>query len=108
MTARDLDPDKIGGWSSYSYQVDLCQPHATALVLMGDQIKDLGKFTVQSVGSLTSGSVSWRSSGALPAGMKIPLEVLQIGSRTPSTIDLYIDAAQSRKLIEVLELHAEL
>ncbi len=121
---KDLDPQRIGGWSSYPYEVALCEPHSAAidagvdwvcrdqedgssgwLVLVGDQIKSLEKYTVKSVGAITSGSVNWRSNGVLPSGMHIPIEVQQVGNREPSTIGLYINPDQARRLIDILKLH---
>jgi hypothetical protein len=127
-TGRDMDPDRTGGWTSYSYEVALCQSHDAAItagadwicrlsesgdkeVLMGDQIAELDKFVIQSVPMQLHlvGDVSWRHSGVLPVGPTISLEVQKVGAGRPSTIDLYPGgAAQARKLIEVLEMYAEL
>ncbi|MEU8901772.1 hypothetical protein AB0C65_38320 [Nocardia sp. NPDC048505] len=127
VTARDLDPGRTGGWASLSYEVALCQPHADVIaagadwvcrgaedgsgkeVLIGEQLKELGQFVVQSVpGTINSGKMSWHHSGVLPAGMMIPVNVQQVGEGKPRTIHLHIDAARARELAEVLEMHADI
>jgi hypothetical protein len=125
VALKDLDPDKVGGWSSYSYEVALCQQHLDQInggvdwvchdvegvsgweVLINEQIKDLGKYVVQSVPNGTSsGPMSSRSSGVLPSGFMLPIEAHLVGSREATNpLELYLDADQARQLIENLELH---
>ena len=130
VTVIDLDPERVGGWSSYSYEVPLCQAHANAInsgtdwvahdppdggsgweVLLGEQIKDLGKYKVATVpDGPSSGELNARSSaGVLPRGFMIPLTAHQVGSRgAPTPLELYINAEQSKALIEALELHVSI
>jgi hypothetical protein len=130
VTTIDLDPKRVGGWSSYSYEVPLCQVHADAInggaswvvhdspegvsgweVLVGEQVKDLGKYLVATVpAGPSSGEMNARSSeGLLPRGFMLPLTAHQVGSSgAPTPLELYINAEQSRALIKALELHAKI
>lgn len=124
-TPFDLDPDKVGGWSSYSYEVLLCELHRNAItagvpwvcrdvegasgwvVLVGGQLTELNKFVVEDAPrSFTSGELSWRSN-ALPSKNIIRLKAHQIGRASAENLDLYITAEQARNLIVALELYIE-
>lgn len=129
VTVRDLDPDKVGGKFSYSYEVGLCQSHAAAIdsgadwlcqrpeggvggweVLVGEQIKDLNRYVFQAAPtSIKSDSSSERDSGVIPSSRKVSIEAHQIGSPEPSTtLDLYLDANQARDLIKLLEFFIQI
>ncbi|WP_245925358.1 hypothetical protein [Nocardia nova] len=127
-TVRDLDPDKIGGWSSYPYEVALCQQHAAAIesgadwvcrdaegvsgwqVLVGDQIKELNKYEFQAAPTtIKSDSASTRDSGVLPKARKVSITARQVGSAEPSTtLDLHLDPTGARELIKLLEFFIEI
>ncbi|MFD6358124.1 hypothetical protein [Nocardia tengchongensis] len=126
-TAVDFDPEKSGGWASLPTEAALCGPHAAAIgagadwichspegvsgweVLVGEQIKSLNKYAFRSAPlTIRSDSAQDRDSGVIPGGRKVSFDVRQIGSKDPSTtVDLYLNAAQAREMIELLEFFIE-
>ena len=119
--AIDLDPGKPGGQFSYSYETPLCSDHITELsspatswmidnfdgqgpaVLVGNDLAELNEWALTRAVSVSSGSMSRRSSVNVPRRMTIALKLAKTGTDETREVSFAATPEELRELIDFLE-----
>lgn len=122
VTSIDLDPDKIGGWSSYSYKRGVCQRHADELgdpetqwvtdnfdgsgpeILIGEDLSALDEWALMRETTVTLGNANARSSANVPRRRTVTLTLRQTGSGALEEISFAATTEEARDLIETLQM----